>query len=377
MLCPLQCLAWIRRSTLAKNRPRYRRRSTSAEVSEPVRLDTIRDSSEHNAPASVPLDRQEDSMNLNPALDASAEGEGHFDPYGMTSIPDDQSNELSPYAPTQPADEHEDDEQDSQMSSSALGLTLPDETNNSTARRFSRAFAEDKGDHADREDMEGSHSVAGPFTGSKSRLLHTSEREDGSSTMSENAPLILSPLPIHPTNSTHYSHHVSSPFIASEGEYAGTSPPSHVNRHALRNTGEHGSERTISPLRTRLEQKTSTATPPSFSANLTYVDTHASAAHHGSEGEQSIVPFWFDQHSVHFDSSDELENDAHDRWQNADGPEGINTPDDLNITTATGNEVSPSISPTQRKELASQVTSDGGKAVTVDPLLQNHSVMAE
>lgn len=318
--------AWIRRSTIPSNRPRYRRRSTSAERSDSAKAEDRRNRKDVQAAVSISsppvqviipeIAEETNDMIIDTSLSHTVgqqEEEGHFDPYGMTTIPDEDHDD---YTLLPPAPDARDacDAQDSSMSSSALGLMLHDETS-STARRFSRAFGDDNdADNTQEEDHEDDFSntgmnVSGPYIGSKSRLLHSTDHNhaDVASSQELTLPLVLNPSPIHPTNPSQYSQAINSyPCTNADGEggeYASMSPPpSHQEERTYhRSLHEHEKDRAMSPLRVRMEQKSSTATPPSFSANLHHVDDQGMDSR---IEEADIVPFWFDQESVTFDSSD-------------------------------------------------------------------------
>lgn len=381
-MCIPVSVAWIRRSTISNSRPRYRRRSTSAEASE-VKTEDRRNRREIKAtslsPPSaqvvIPEVKDDYTMLVDSSLahqnNQEQRDEGHFDPYGMTSIPDD-SEELGSSDQRENGTQEGYNAQDPSMSSTALGLMLHDETS-STARRFSMAFAEEEEEEEDKDDQDDSSlNYTGPFTGSRSRLLRSTDDNDMDAMHSqETAPLVLSPSPIHPTNSSHYSHSMHNASFAAEnsrGEYASASPPSSHpgNDERTLYQSRHETDRPMSPLRIRMEQKSSTATPPSFSANL---QDQEESNHHGMENheEATIVPFWFDQESVTFDSEDEDVNEDQKHGQSSPSASSAriltNVISNKSYTHhnpdafATTGEASPSKSSTECKGLASRNTS--------------------
>lgn len=383
-MCLIALAAWIRRSTIPNRRRRYGRRSTSAEASE-VKTEDRRNRREPKATSLSPPSAQvvipevteDHTMLVDSSLAQQTnqnDEEGDFDPYGMTNIPDDNQEQGSSYQQCENGTQDGFTTQVSSMSSTALGLTLHDETS-STARRFSRAFAEEEAEEEDKDDQDdASVNYTGLFTGSRSRLLHSTDENDIDAMQSqETAPLVLSPSPIHPTNSSHYSHSIHNASSAAEnvrGEYASASPPSsHSDNderalYQSRHETIEREDRPMSPLRVRMEQKSSTATPPSFSANLQdheESDQHDMANHE----EATIVPFWFDQESVTFDSDDDdIAGDQKDSQSLPSSPLALtngssqesyshHNPDAFGMT----NEGSALRSLTERKELASYNTS--------------------
>lgn len=238
---------------------------------------------------------------------------------------------------------------DSPFTATSLGLMMHDETAR-TARRFSRAFDEDEeenqADQALQNDFTGNE-IDGPFMNARSKSYENHGVEHHP--MSDETVLHLhSPSPLH-SNQYHQRALANFQYPAESHRYSSS------DEYALSDLEENHSpeqqNRPMSPLRSRLEYKVSTATPPSYSADLAG-DNHVSSPHHhshhqrdryGDLEEATIVPFWFDQDSVTFDTE---EQNANSQNQSSD---------------LTEEAPSPSLSPNNRKQMANATASKGGR----------------
>lgn len=372
--------AWIRRANIAKTRPRFRRRSTSPEGTSLKTASSVARASRETRPVSPPSSQvvipaldEDMSIDLGRAEEGTHQ-DGHFDPYGMTkSLEDDDGHHslINTNQDERPGVFNSTSASDSDMSSSALGLMLHDETA-STARRFSRAFADDIEEEGDNDDVVQNrmNTLSGPFMASsaKSHTERDHDRHDERSSLDTHLGL-LSPSPIHPS----YSTTATSPFMDTIYSYSGYSPEGGKGEMTLQDVDRHRDEdlRPISPLRARMEKKTSTATPPSFSANL-------DSTEHTTE-EASIIPFWFDQDNIAFDNDEgHDEGDDSTRYTsqyNEDADKGSHHDQhNFHVNMPEHDQASPSLSPSDRREMASYTSSKGEDQKVANNWSGEHSV---
>lgn len=269
---------------------------------------------------------------------------------------------------------------DSSGSSSALGLVLHHDETARTARRFSRAFAEEEDEDLEEGDIIQSVS-AGPFIGAKDRLDMSIKNDPVSIFGSDSNSLLVEPLPFQAGKLDLSQYMPSLHYDYSTVDYD-KQDENGVDAQDSDRLGGGAHHRPRSPLRARMERKTSTATPPSYSADLAG-DNHISSPYHpnhhnrhndhedshqhnGMEDE-TIVPFWFDRARVAFDDDDgndvhELGSEMEDEQDSARSfaYEHHQCREEEGAATTQGDTMqasSPSLSPKNRKEMASSTTS--------------------